>query len=491
MAQLEQLATQPLDGSQQQESSQDSKLDNAAWGLLLPASNSFPKTELKLDSYLFGRDNSCTVPITPDMLNDNKKWQSISNKHFFIVRDTEQNCAILKDVSSNGTFINGERIKCKPGQPKQIVIQNNNMISMANKVLKAFVFVDLQKSQHDLDIYPQSVKEAYQICQQLGHGASGEVRLAFQVGTCLRVALKVINKRSTESKGMNTQSTPFVTKVIDVIDLPDQTYIAMDYLEGGTLSGKISRAKKNPSELSEDNVKFLFYQVLLAVQYLHSKNIVHRDLKPENILLQSDDPQTLVKVSDFGLSKFINHEVPITLCGSRGYLAPEVLTGRGRAAYTPHLVGFRPFDSEVDDVKAMARLQSQSQFLMETDREVSSDARGLVKAMLIVDPQKRSTIRQLLASRWFDDKLKDKVNSLLMAKPAKRAPPIGLISEDGTAVPLQADCEETVPKKPRLDITPCSSGDGEDNQCALKETGVPLLNEDNFHKLPFPTHQNL
>lgn len=43
-------------------------------------------------------------------------------------------------------------------------------------------------------------------------------------------------------------------------------------------------------------------QVLSAVNYCHQKNIVHWDLKPENILLDTEDPNSILKVIDFGTS---------------------------------------------------------------------------------------------------------------------------------------------------------------------------------------------
>jgi len=39
--------------------------------------------------------------------------------------------------------------------------------------------------------------------------------------------------------------------------------------------------------LSEDSAKFYLAEILLAVEYLHSKDIIHRDLKPDNILIDS------------------------------------------------------------------------------------------------------------------------------------------------------------------------------------------------------------
>ena len=43
-------------------------------------------------------------------------------------------------------------------------------------------------------------------------------------------------------------------------------------------------------------------QILSAVVYMHSKNIVHRDIKPENILFETHDPNSLLKLIDFGTS---------------------------------------------------------------------------------------------------------------------------------------------------------------------------------------------
>lgn len=77
--------------------------------------------------------------------------------------------------------------------------------------------------------------------------------------------------------------------------------------------------------LQESTVKFLFYQIVLAVQYLHSKEITHRDLKPQNILLSSQAPKARVKITDFGLSKLVNEDTFLrTKCGTPYYCAPEI-----------------------------------------------------------------------------------------------------------------------------------------------------------------------
>ena len=50
------------------------------------------------------------------------------------------------------------------------------------------------------------------------------------------------------------------------------------------------------------SAKVLFAEVILALEFLHSKNILYRDLKPENILIEDENDLSTVRISDFGLS---------------------------------------------------------------------------------------------------------------------------------------------------------------------------------------------
>lgn len=70
----------------------------------------------------------------------------------------------------------------------------------------------------------------------------------------------------------------------------------MDYIPGGELFNYIRKS----GLLSQHVTRFFAAEIVLAIEYMHSKYFVYRDLKPENVLL---DEQGHVKLIDFGFCK--------------------------------------------------------------------------------------------------------------------------------------------------------------------------------------------
>lgn len=68
---------------------------------------------------------------------------------------------------------------------------------------------------------------------------------------------------------------PCIIRLQDVIDTPEKICIVMELAEGGELFDRLTSNKRLP----EATVKFYFFQLALAVQYLHMKKITHRDIK--------------------------------------------------------------------------------------------------------------------------------------------------------------------------------------------------------------------
>ena len=144
---------------------------------------------------------------------------------------------------------------------------------------------------------------------------------------------------------------PFITKLYFAFQNAKNVFLLLEYCEQGDLGNILKREKR----FTEEVAKKYICQIIVAVEYLHSKNVLYRDLKPDNILLGHNGN---VKLTDFGLSKINvdNHYNSNSFCGTHAYLAPEMFmkTGYGKsvdwytvgAAFYEFLVGVPPFYSE-------------------------------------------------------------------------------------------------------------------------------------------------
>ena len=85
------------------------------------------------------------------------------------------------------------------------------------------------------------------------------------------------------------------------------------------------------NKIIKEHMTFYISDVILALEYLHSKNIVYRDLKPENIII-SMSAHGHIKLCDFGFAKKISKDQKTkTNCGTPTFLAPEILFGKGHS----------------------------------------------------------------------------------------------------------------------------------------------------------------
>uniref|UniRef100_A0A2I2ZJD1 Checkpoint kinase 2 n=1 Tax=Gorilla gorilla gorilla TaxID=9595 RepID=A0A2I2ZJD1_GORGO len=287
-----------------------------------------------------------------------------------------------------------------------------------------FVFFDLTVD--DQSVYPKALRDEYIMSKTLGSGACGEVKLAFERKTCKKVAIKIISKRKfaigsareadpalnveTEIEILKKLNHPCIIKIKNFFDAEDY-YIVLELMEGGELFDKVVGNKR----LKEATCKLYFYQMLLAVQYLHENGIIHRDLKPENVLLSSQEEDCLIKITDFGHSKILGEtSLMRTLCGTPTYLAPEVLVSVGTAGYNRAvdcwslgvilficLSGYPPFSEHRTQVSLKDQITSgKYNFIPEVWAEVSEKALDLVKKLLVVDPKARFTTEEALRP-WF------------------------------------------------------------------------------------------
>jgi serine/threonine-protein kinase len=176
----------------------------------------------------------------------------------------------------------------------------------------------------------------YELLGELGRGGMGVVYKARQVALNRVVALKVIlagghanpeqrRRFQVEAEAAARLRHPNVVQVHDYGVHDGHAYLALEYVEGGTLAQKTAGNPQPPVEAAR-----VVEVLALAVQQAHAAGLVHRDLKPTNVLLSADG---VLKVADFGLVKRLDATSAQTgsgdIMGTPSYMAPEQAGSQG------------------------------------------------------------------------------------------------------------------------------------------------------------------
>jgi len=171
----------------------------------------------------------------------------------------------------------------------------------------------------------------YKILDKLGEGGMGVVYKARDLDLDRIVALKFLPDHSAvggpererfmqEARSAAALNHPNICTIYGIEKDGDRQFIAMEFVEGGTLRQQLPFAKL------EDAVGIAI-QVGEGLLEAHAKGIVHRDIKADNIMVT---PKGQVKVMDFGLAK-LKGSFKLTrtsgTVGTLGYMAPEQIQG--------------------------------------------------------------------------------------------------------------------------------------------------------------------
>jgi serine/threonine protein kinase len=174
----------------------------------------------------------------------------------------------------------------------------------------------------------------YQIVDELGRGGMAVVYKAWQPALERYVALKVLPEYfqhdpeflarfQREARAAARLNHPNIVTIYDVGEHAGIHYIAMEYLDGGSLRDRLSAGP-----LSLQEAQRVLAQLASALDYAHSHGLIHRDIKPANILFSSDGRAML---TDFGIAR-ASDDAQLTrtgvLMGTPEYMAPEQAEGK-------------------------------------------------------------------------------------------------------------------------------------------------------------------
>lgn len=130
-----------------------------------------------------------------------------------------------------------------------------------------------------------------------------------------------------------------IPRLLAYFDEANELYLVQEYIEGTVLDQEIVEGEP----LSEAEVLSLLKDVLIVLDFIHSRGVIHRDIKPANLIRRASD-QRIVLI-DFGAVKQLESTVcykpgqvigGATLIGTRGYSAPEQFL-EGQAVFSSYL----------------------------------------------------------------------------------------------------------------------------------------------------------
>ncbi|VDO81578.1 unnamed protein product [Heligmosomoides polygyrus] len=194
-----------------------------------------------------------------------------------------------------------------------------------------------------------------------------------------------------------------ILRVFQIVVISPYAIFITEYCGGGDLLQKIKKVKRIP----ESEAKLIFRQMVEALIYLQRSNIVHRDIKCENVLL---DRNGNVKLGDFGFARYLMpHEKARTFCGSRAYVAPEILRAIAYSGQTVDVwsagivlfvmvTGVMPYDDREPQKMVERQLAHKIRF---PRIELSAQVKTLIYEILHPYPPSRPTYKMICASAWL------------------------------------------------------------------------------------------
>lgn len=265
------------------------------------------------------------------------------------------------------------------------------------------------------------VWENYTKGRKLGAGKSGVCYLAEHRITKNRFAIKEIRvarlsdrmrtRLYDEISYLQDLDHPYIAKVYETYknEETNRLQLVLEYCDGGELYEHLTDSAMG--KYTERDAARFYSMMLKSVAYIHGRGICHRDLKLENFVFGGKQ----LKLIDFGLSRKYGLGISRmkTAVGTPYYVAPEVISKHvsgysemcdmwslGVLLYMM-LSGRPPFDG--GDDRAILKKIKNANFDFEGNdwRNISKEAKDIIKQSLVFEPAKRITALESLSHPWI------------------------------------------------------------------------------------------
>lgn len=245
----------------------------------------------------------------------------------------------------------------------------------------------------------------YQIIEQIGKGGMATIYKAYQPSLDRDVAIKIlppyyaeqddsfITRFKREAKAVAKLRHPNLLIVMDTGEENGLAYIAMEYVEAGTLKERMAET------LNLSEIYTLMSQLGSVLDYAHDEGVIHRDIKPSNILMPKPDWALL---TDFGLAKMVGGSMLTQsgmTVGTPAYMSPE----QGRGEKVDHrsdiyslgvilyemVVGEVPYTAETPMAVVVKHITDPLPLPIEKNPKVPEPLQKVILKALAKDPNDR------------------------------------------------------------------------------------------------------
>jgi hypothetical protein len=233
------------------------------------------------------------------------------------------------------------------------------MTALTSSMHTGFVPMSPADVDRDRAAIGRELGDRYRVDRYLARGGFATVWQAQDLVEGRDVAIKHVEPTVTRSRDFFRElrallvlSHPNVVRLVNFLDASPSRFLILELCRGGSLRAAISSKRRREQCWTPDAVSRLVKEIAGGLAAAHAAGLTHRDLKPENVLFAESDPDSTVKLADFGLAGLFHDDTGRlrSLTGSPAYMAPEQFAGRFNPASDVYALGIIAFELLTGDL---------------------------------------------------------------------------------------------------------------------------------------------